>query len=117
MKPRRVIVLGKLVSIPYAGTAWMYTHITLGRRRPGRDVYYFKTTSAWRYNPLQRAGVRHLAYVLPDLSRAANRFGPAPHGAYGRSYSVKEWFGLQRGLAEEFPSSADTVFNVGGSPN
>ena len=51
MRPLKIIVVGTMVSDPFAGMAWMHMQIALGFLRLGHDVYYFETTSTWPYNP------------------------------------------------------------------
>jgi hypothetical protein len=52
MKPLNIVVVGTMVSDPYAGMAWMHMQIVTGLSRLGHNVYYFETTSTWPHNPL-----------------------------------------------------------------
>jgi hypothetical protein len=40
----RLVVVGTLASIPYAGMTWMTMQIVAGLRKLGHDAYYFETT-------------------------------------------------------------------------
>src|SRR5579884_1402755 len=115
MKRLRIIVLGTLAAIPYAGMAWMHMQITIGLRRLGHDVYYFETTSAWPYDPIRQTPVGDSDYALPYLVRVAESFGLSDRWAYRRSYSDKEWFGLSQTRAEDLLAHADAVLNVAGA--
>jgi hypothetical protein len=115
MKPLRLIVLGTLASIPYAGHGWVHMQLAVGLRRLGHDVYYFETTSAWPYDPLRQTPVGDSDYALPYLARFAQRFGLGDRWAYRRSYSDKAWFGLSRAKAEDLLAHADAVLNVAGA--
>src|SRR5215475_2225698 len=115
MKPLRLIVLGTLASIPYAGHGWVHMQLAVGLRRLGHDVYYFETTSTWPYDPLRRRRVSDSAYSLAYLARVAESFGVGDKWAYRRSYGDKAWFGLDRHRAEELLAHADVVFNIAGA--
>jgi hypothetical protein len=112
---KRIVVLGTLASDPYAGMAWMHMQIVVGLRRLGHDVFYFETTSAWPYDPLQQARVRSSDYALGYLARVAESFGLADRWAYRRSYGDKAWFGLDQARAEALLANADLVLNVAGA--
>ena len=115
MKPLRIVVVGTLASDPYAGMAWMHMQIAVGLRRLGHDVYYFETTSSWPYDPIRRTRVDDSDYALPYLKRVCEEFGMAERWAYRRSYSDKQWFGVERSVAEELLANADAVINVSGA--
>jgi hypothetical protein len=95
--------------------AWMNTQIVVGLRRLGHDAYYFETTSAWPFDPVQNTREHNGAYALSYLAHLAERFNFADHWAYRRSYSDKQWFGLPRSRAEELLANADAVLNVAGA--
>jgi hypothetical protein len=115
MQSRRIVVVGTLASLPYAGMAWMNMQLVMGLRRLGHDVYYFETTSAWPFDPIQNTREGDGTYALSYLARLAEQFNLADHWAYRRSYSDKQWFGLPRSRAEELLANADAVLNVTGA--
>jgi hypothetical protein len=112
---RHIVVLGTAASNPYAGMAWMHMQITAGLRRLGHDVYYFETTSTWPYDPTRQSPVRDSDYAVPYLARLCESFGLEGRWAYRRSYSDKEWFGLDRPAAEDLLAHGDAVLNIAGS--
>ena len=115
MKPLRIVVVGTLAGNPYAGMAWMHMQIAAGLRRLGHDVYYFEVTSTWPYDPIRQLKVNDSDYAVPYLARVARSFGLEDRWAYRRSYSDKEWLGLNRATAEELLAHADAVLNVAGA--
>jgi hypothetical protein len=112
---RRLVVLGTMASMPYAGMAWMHMQIAVGLSRLGHDVYYFETTSAWPDDPTVKTKVRCSDYAVAYLARVARSFGLAERWAYRRSFSDKKWFGLDGAKAEDLLAHADAVFNVAGA--
>jgi hypothetical protein len=115
MQPRRIVVVGTMASLPYAGMAWMNMQLVVGLRRLGHDAYYFETTSAWPFDPVQNTRENEGAYAVSYLARVAARFDLANRWAYRRSYSDKQWFGFSRSRAEELLANADAVLNVTGA--
>jgi len=115
MRPLRIVVVGTLASNPYAGMAWMHMQIAAGLQHLGHDVYYFETTSAWPYDPTQQTRVSDSDYAISYLAAVAESFGLADRWAYRRSYSDKEWLGLDRNKAEELLAHSDAVLNVAGA--
>jgi hypothetical protein len=47
----RIVVLGAMGRIPFAGMAWEALHYVEGFRRLGHDVYYIEDTGDWPYMP------------------------------------------------------------------
>jgi hypothetical protein len=115
MKSRRIVVVGTLASDPYAGMAWMHMQIVVGLRRLGHDAYYFETTSAWPYDPVQRTRVCDSAYSVAYLASVAESFGVGDRWAYRRSYGDKAWFGIDGLRAAELLAHADAVLNIAGA--
>jgi YHS domain-containing protein len=112
---RRIVVLGTAASNPYAGMAWMHMQIAAGLQRLGHDVYYFETTSAWPYDPIRQSPVRDSEYAVPYLARLCESFGLKDRWAYRRSYSDKEWLGLDRPTGEDLLAHSDAVLNIAGA--
>jgi hypothetical protein len=111
----RIVVLGTLASMPYAGMAWMHMQIAQGLRRLGHDVYYMEVTSVWPYDPVRQRKVDDSEYAVPYLARVAEGFGLADRWAYRRSYSDHAWLGMSRIRAEEVLADADLTLNITGA--
>lgn len=116
MRPLKIIVVGTMVSDPFAGMAWMHMQIALGFLRLGHDVYYFETTSTWPYNPQLQTRVNNADYAIPYLKSVVEKFGLKDRWAYRCSFSAdKTWIGLGKTKAEDLLATADFVFNISGS--
>ena len=115
MNRRRLVVVGTLASMPWAGMAWMHMQIVVGLLRLGHDVYYLETTSAWPYDPRRRARVNDSDHAVAYLARVAETFGIPNRWAYRRTYGDKGWLGPVRDRAVELLATADAVFNVAGA--
>ena len=75
MEPLRIVVLGALGQMPFAGVAWQVLHYLEGFRRLGHDVTYVEDTGNWPYDP-------ELGTVTDDATAAVRRLG-ALLEAYG----------------------------------
>jgi hypothetical protein len=73
--PLRIVVLGALGQMPFAGVAWQVLHYLEGFRRLGHDVSYVEDTGNWPYDP-------DLETVTDDATGAVRRLG-ALLEAYG----------------------------------
>jgi hypothetical protein len=113
--PLRIVVVGTLASMPYAGMAWTHMQIVQGLRRLGHDVYYMEVTSVWPYDPVRQMKVNDSAYAVPYLARVAEAFELADRWAYRRSFSDHEWFGMGKARAEDVLAHADLTLNVAGA--
>src|SRR5437773_10419363 len=102
-----------MASDAYAGMAWMHMQITAGLRRLGHDVYYFETTSTWPFDPVRETRVCDSEYAVPYLSRVAESFGLKDRWAYRRSFSDKEWLGMNQAKAEELLATRSEERRVG----
>src|SRR5215831_859873 len=115
LKPLRIVVVGTVASMPYAGMAWMHMQIAGGLLRVGHDVCYMEVTSVWPYDPIRNAKVPDSDYAVPYLARIASDFGLEGRWAYRRSYSDNAWFGMTKEKAEDLLAHADLVLNVAGA--
>ncbi|MCC6193378.1 MAG: glycosyltransferase family 1 protein [Burkholderiales bacterium] len=115
MTALRIVVAGIIGGMPYAGMAWQAVQIVLGLRRLGHDAWYFETTSAWPYDPLQARRVPESEYAEAYLTRVFTGFDLAGRWAYRRSYSDKTWRGMDGTQAEALLAGADLVLNISGA--
>ena len=113
--PLRIVVVGTLASMPYAGMAWMHMQIAQGLRRLGHDVYYMEVSSIWPYDPVRQMKVDDSDYALPYLAGVAERFDLADRWAYRRSYDDAEWLGMPRARAEALLADADLTLDIAGA--
>jgi hypothetical protein len=115
LRPLRIVVVGTLASMPYAGMAWMHMQIAVGLLRLGHDVYYMEVTSVWPYDPARKMKVNDSDYAVPYLARVADYFGMSGRWAYRRSFLDNQWLGMTKEKAEDLLAHADLVLNVAGA--
>jgi hypothetical protein len=116
-KQLRIVIIGTLANVPYAGMAWMHCQFLVGLARLGHQVTYMEMTSAWPFHPSKFTVTSDPEYSLSYLQRVMQDFGFAERWAYCTTWSNKEWYGPLRTQALEILHSADAVLNISGSTN
>src|SRR5215467_12782269 len=107
----RVIVLGAMGRIPFAGMAWELLHYVEGLRRLGHDVYYVEDTNSWAYDP-------ELDSSSPDCSHAVNYIanvmawaGLSDRWAYRAAEPDNSVYGLTESHFHQLFRDADALIN------
>jgi len=112
---RRIVVVGTVANVPYAGMAWMHCQYLVALARLGHEVSYVETTSAWPYHPLQMTMTDDPAYSVAYLGRILQSFGLEDRWAYRAAYRNGAWHGPLASRALDLIRSADAVLNITGS--
>jgi hypothetical protein len=109
----RIVLLGGLGSMPFAGVAWQVLQYLEGFRLLGHDVFYLEDTGSWPYDP-ERETISDdarptIAYLRPILER----FGLS--GSWGYRDVVRDsWHGVSEERVVEALGSADVLVNLSG---
>jgi len=74
MKPKRIVVMGFMGSMPIAGVIWQHIHYVVGLQRLGHDVYYIEDSARLPYNPETFEVTDEFAYPPKVLVRLAGEF-------------------------------------------
>src|SRR5437762_13020619 len=69
MKPKRIVVMGFMGSMPIAGVIWQHIHYVVGLQRLGHDVYYIEDSARLPYNPETFEITNEFDYAAQLLSR------------------------------------------------
>ena len=114
-EPLRIVVLGALGQMPFAGVAWQVLHYLEGFRRLGHDVSYVEDTGNWPYDP-------ELETVTDDASGAARKLGGvlAAHGfaerwAFRNAARPAELHGMSEAILAQRLRDADVLVNLSGA--
>jgi len=114
-EPRRIVLLGAMAEMPFAGVAWQVLHYLEGFRRLGHEVSYVEDTGNWPYDP-------YLDTVTDDASGAARRlgelmdgFGFADRWAYVNAARDGEVWGMTHARMAQALAHADVLVNLSGA--
>jgi hypothetical protein len=110
----RLVVLGGLGAMPFAGVAWQVLQYLEGLRRLGHEVFYLEDTGRWPYDP-ERETVSDdagptLAYMAPLLERV----GLDASWAYRDVVEDRKIHGVSEEELQQVLASADALINVSG---
>jgi len=115
MPELRIVLLGALGQMPFAGVAWQVLHYLEGLRRLGHDVAYVEDTGNWPYDP-------DLETVTDDASGAVRRLGGllARYGfderwAFCNAARPGEVHGMSEAALAQWLEHADVLINLSGA--
>jgi hypothetical protein len=111
----RIVLLGALGQMPFAGVAWQVLHYLEGLRRLGHDVVYVEDTGNWPYDP-------DLETVTDDATGAVRRLGGllTRHGfggqwAFRNAAHPGELHGMSEPRLGARLRDADVLINLSGA--
>jgi hypothetical protein len=106
----RVVVLGMMGHIPYAGVGWQVLHYLEGFRRLGCDVYYVEDTGQWAYDPERDAPGD--AYTVRYIARLMAWCGLSDRWAYRSAAKGGRTFGLSESELAALFARTDALVNL-----
>jgi hypothetical protein len=116
MKPKRIIVMGFMGSMPIAGVIWQHIHYIVGLQRLGHDVYYIEDSARLPYNPDTFEVTNEFEYAAKVLTRLARDFDFKNRWAYCARYlpgSPTASLSLKK--IRQLYREADAILNVCGA--
>jgi hypothetical protein len=112
-KRLRIIVLGTMGRIPFAGMAWEALHYVEGFRRLGHDVYYIEDSLDWPYDPEQDTLTDDPRYTVNHIARVMSWCGLSDRWAYRFQPQDGRIFGLSESEFKRVFERADVLVNWG----
>src|SRR5215210_2875715 len=79
---RRIVLLGALAEMPFAGVAWQVLHYLEGFRRLGHDVTYVEETGKWPYDPYEQTVTDDATGAVRRLRELLERYDFAGRWAF-----------------------------------
>jgi len=108
----KLIVLGAMGRIPYAGMAWEALHYVEGFRRLGHDVYYVEDTGEWPYDPVKDTLTDDSSYTVDYIARLMTWCGLSDRWAYRAEEQEGRIYGLSETHFKTLFREADILVNV-----
>jgi hypothetical protein len=106
----RLVALGLMGRIPFAGVAWQVLHYLEGFRRVGCDVYYVEDTGNWAYDPEQKTSGDD--YTVKYIARLMAWCGLADRWVYRSAAQGGRTFGLSEPELTRLLEQADALINL-----
>ena len=116
MKPKRIVVMGFMGSMPIAGVIWQHIHYVVGLQRLGHDVYYIEDSARLPYNPETFEITNEFDYAAQLLSRLSREFGFKNRWAFCARYLPgNPTAGIPLKKIRQLYREADAILNVCGT--
>jgi hypothetical protein len=112
---RRIVLLGAMAQMPFAGVAWQVLQYLEGLRRLGHRVTYLEDTGNWPYDPERDTVTDDAAPAARRLRRVLEQAGLAERWAFVNAARGGETWGMQAGAIRRELSSADVLINLSGA--
>ncbi|HEU0316281.1 MAG TPA: hypothetical protein VFR49_03060 [Solirubrobacteraceae bacterium] len=112
---RRIVLLGAMAQMPFAGVAWQVLHYLEGLRRLGHHVTYLEDTGNWPYDPQRDTVTDDAAPAVRRLRRVLEQAGLAERWAYVNAARDGETWGMTSGAVRRELSRADVLINLSGA--
>jgi hypothetical protein len=114
-EPRRLIVLGMMGRMPFAGQTWLYVNWLRGLARAGHDVWYVEDDSVWPYDPVANAITDDCSYAVNHVATTLERIGLNDRWAFRLSDRKGACWGLTDSELGDLYRSADALLNIVGA--
>jgi hypothetical protein len=112
---RRLVVMGIMGQVPFAGVAWQTLHYLEGVRRLGHEVHYVEDTRQWPYDPERDAVTDDPRHTVEYLARVMAWCGLPDRWAYRFEPEGGRVFGLSDTQLSDVLDRADAVIDLHGS--
>src|SRR5437868_2930625 len=116
MKPKRIVVMGFMGSMPIAGVIWQHIHYVVGLRRLGHQVHYIEDSARLPYNPETFEVTNEFDYTASVLERLSREFNFREKWGFCARY-LKNFptAGLSLAKIRQLYRDADAILNVCGT--
>jgi hypothetical protein len=115
MSRLRLVVLGVMGRLPFAGVAWQVLHYLEGFRRLGHDVWYVEDTGEWPFDVEANAVTGDPRYTVEYLGRAMAWAGFADRWAYRAASEHGRVYGRPAPEVRRVLDRADVLVNLTGA--
>jgi hypothetical protein len=110
----RLVVVGGLGAMPFAGVAWQVLQYLEGFRRLGHDVFYLEDTGSWPYDPERDTVSDDARPTIAYVARLVERVGLGEAWAYRDVVEGGKTHGASEQQLNQRLGSADALVNVSG---
>lgn len=110
----RIVVLGALAEMPYAGVAWQVLHYLEGLRRLGHEVTYVEDTGKWPYDPVRQTVTDDAGGAVRRLRGLLEQRGLGERWAFRNGAVDGELHGMTADRLRRTLREADALVNLSG---
>ncbi len=113
--PLKLVVLGMMGRVPFAGQTWLYLNWLRGLSGLGHDVYYVEDDNVWPYDPLAEALTDDCSYAVSHIARNMKAIGLGASWAFRLAGRDGACWGMSPARLEELYASCDALLNIVGA--
>ena len=110
----RLVVLGMMGRMPFAGQTWLYLNWLVGLHRLGHEVWYVEDDTVWPYDPIANAITDDCSYAVRHVDRSMERIGLPDRWAFRLADRKGACWGLSDEKLDDLYSSCDALLNIVG---
>ena len=110
----RLVVVGGLGAMPFAGVAWQVLQYLGGFHRLGHEVVYLEDTGAWPYDPGRDTISEDARPTIAYVAGLLERIGLGEAWAYRDAVEDRKTHGASEEQLQRILGSADALVNVSG---
>jgi hypothetical protein len=110
----RLVVVGGLGAMPFAGVAWQVLQYLEGFRRLGHEVFYLEDTGSWPYDPVRDTVSDDARPTIAYVARLLEGVGLDEEWAYRDVVEDRRTHGASDERLAQRLGSADALVNVSG---
>jgi hypothetical protein len=111
---KKIVVLGMMSKMPFAGVVWQTVHYFLGFQRLGYDVYYVEAHGITPTKLMEHETDDSSAKAAAFISKVMERFGMSDRWAFQALHDDCRCFGLSSTELQKLYLSADLLINLHG---
>lgn len=113
--PLKIVVLGMMGRLPFAGQTWLYLNWLRGLAALGHDVYYVEDDTVWPYDPSRETLTEDCSYAVAHIARNMEAIGLPDRWAFRLADRDDACWGLSDSRLEQLYSSCDALLNIVGA--
>jgi hypothetical protein len=111
----RVVVLGMMGRLPFAGQTWLYLNWLRGLSDLGHEVYYVEDDSVWPYDPVANSVSDDCGYAVRHIAESMRTIGLEERWAFRLADRLDACWGMREAAIDDLYRSCDALLNIVGA--
>jgi hypothetical protein len=111
----RIVMLGMMGRLPWAGQAYIYLHWLRGFEKLGHEIWYVEDESSWPYDPIREVRTEDCSYALQHIETVLGRVGLGDRWAFRLAEHDGAVWGLTESELDDLYASCDVLVNLQGA--
>jgi hypothetical protein len=113
--PLKLVVLGMMGRVPFAGQTWLYLNWLRGLDALGHEVYYVEDDNVWPYDPEAETLTDNCSYAVAHIARSMEAIGLPDRWAFRLCDREGALWGMSDSQLNSLYRDCDALLNVVGA--